>query len=78
MDSGPRIERTMSRADWQELIRIHCPKGKRPCNCGDAYETQERGQWGCEYGCSAAQIMAREYIAGILARRAADHASEGP
>lgn len=76
----------MSRADWQELVRRYCPKDKRPCNCGDAWETwipaerrqamrdgQYVGYWGCEHGCSAAQLATRDEIAGRLA----DTASEG-
>jgi hypothetical protein len=46
----------MSRQPWQELVVRHCPADKRPCNCGDAWETwlppETSGAW--EVGMSGA------------------------
>lgn len=70
----------MSNADWQELVRRFCPKDKRPCNCGDAWETwmppesriamlggEYVGTWACKYGCDANKAFTRDDIAGLIA-----------
>lgn len=64
----------MSKQDWQALVKQHCPKDKRICNCRDAYEVLSKNidgdSWMCEAGCSAAQIIARDYIAGKILEQA--------
>lgn len=67
--------------DWQVLIERYKPADKRICNCRDAYATRIPGgalqtnpggepvridSWQCEYGCSSAQISARDHVAKCI------------
>ena len=60
-------------SNFKRLIEYYAD-GKPICNCGDAYYsacghgfdglTEKHDMLTCEYGCSANQINAKEYIAG--------------
>ena len=58
--------------DWKTLVKRYAD-GRQICNCGCAYNSpvgigisggvRRTDLMTCEYGCSAAQIFAREYVA---------------
>ena len=64
---------------WKELIAKYA-EGRTICNCGDAYYfpvgegidakgCQRSDMMVCSYGCSAAQLIARDYIADRILKK---------
>ncbi len=47
---------------WERLVEKYA-KGRRICNCRQAYFVFKDGAYTCQYGCATNQLVAKETIA---------------